>query len=468
MRILTVTATRGVAQAQSWLPIRFVTVADSKEGHAHRVPADALSAWAFWTPNTALFTWVIVADIDHGDGDFRAWGCPVKPSYVIHTSGGRVQAGWIIEGVSHGPLARPHPQRYLQAVTNAIRSSVGCDPEFTGDRCRNPVYDVAAAGGQVRWGHVEPRSLKALHRALRRGKAWCTAPPTPAAGAAIAARPPIGGFWGPWPEVIPVGERNCTLFHLARRAPRPAAAVHALAARCTEPLPANEVDRLARQAEKYSRRPGSGRVPEAARRGPEWARYVMQQTDLGRRGGQRRTDPQKAALAQGPAAAAIIRTAEATVRAAAIWADAQVHLAAGLSLRAAAAAVGVSPRTLRRYRDLGGASLEPIRYQARGAGSEPTPQSPAEPTEPAPKTAAAGEAQVSPRASDLRTDLDVAKPGFGAPGGRRTLLVSCTYRKMHRAILRSTEGPPACNPWVTGDSAESPPGWPPQESAEDP
>lgn len=318
-------------------------VSRTKQGAAQRAHRSQLETFRFWTPNTACFSWCIVADIDHGDGDLRALSCPATPSWVVmNPVNGHAQAGWVIHPVSHGPTSRIRPQQFLDAVASALSNAVGGDSSFSGVRSRNPFF----CGASVWWGDITPRDLGDLKAALVKAGVW--KPTNYGSGK--------GGRLGPesWPQVIGEGERDMTVFALARRAVDPETATYELAARCSPPLPPQQVEKLARQAAKYASRPSKGR-------GSSWDALSAAQAERARRswqdsdGAKRRpSSARREAMSKGRAAANVVRSAEASVRAAELAQRAAPMRAEGLSWRAISAQLGVSVMAVRRA--LGGVS----------------------------------------------------------------------------------------------------------------
>lgn len=322
--------------AESVTPAReWWRVARAKDTATVSARTLGLENWTYFVPNTNRLTWVIVADIDHADGDLRAWSCPAAPSWVIvNPQSGHAQAGWIIEPVSHGPRAREKPQQYLEAVESALRAEVGSDARFTAGRCRNPFYLAAS----VRWGHAQPRSLGTLKASLVEAGAWKPTNQLASTDSGSNAQPACAHA-----RAILRGERNVTVFEVARRAHNVEEAAHAANDLCSPPLPEAEIKHIVASIERYRARQGiptrsTQRVSDTHR---QW------QSERGRRGGSRHTPAQRAGLAQGTYAAAQVRRTEAMMRRQHIVDQAAPLLDQGHSQRAVAAELGIPESTLR-------------------------------------------------------------------------------------------------------------------------
>ena len=336
-------------------------VSRAKDGAAQHAHRSQLETFRFWTPNTSALTWCIVADIDHSDGELRALSCPVTPSWVVvNPVSGHAQAGWVIEPVSHGEQSRARPQQYLAAVASAITNTVGGDPSFARARCRNPFF----IGASTWWGNISPRPLGELKAALVAADKWRPTNYGTGEGGALGAES--------WPQTIAEGERDVTVFTLARRANDPETAVYELARRCSPPLPDSQVEKLARQAAKYKTRTPQRRGGS----GGSWEALSVAQAERGRRswrddhGAMRAPSQARAeAMSRGRAAANTVRAAEASMRAAELAERVAPLREKGQSWRAISADLGVSVRALRRA-------------VAGVAGQEPSGTSPINPTDP--------------------------------------------------------------------------------------
>lgn len=320
-----------------------VQVTDSKAGTPVYKPLSCLAHYEYWRPNDFLTTALIVVDIDIID----TWHLKalekindhpgLSPAYILwKNENGHGQIGWRIHHVSHGENSRPGPQSYLNAVKTALTSFFDGDPHFTNSRCWNPFFSGWGADhGDIMWMNPEPRHLGELHQALKEAGAWSTQPSRPGAIQRQAIRD-TAGYSG----------RNCYIFDLTRtRASGTAYDVaHALNQELANPLPSKEVDGIVGSIERYEAAHGLsgggfGGMSDEARE---------KLRELGRKGGSANTDKQKAAraqsLAKGPAAAAVIRSAEKVGRAA----QAKELRAAGYTRKQIAQKMGISESTVKR------------------------------------------------------------------------------------------------------------------------
>ena len=115
---------------------------------------------------------------------------------------------------------------------------------------------------------------------------------------------------------------------------------HALNQELANPLPSKEVDGIVGSIERYEAAHGLsgggfGGMSDEARE---------KLRELGRKGGSANTDAQKTARAKGPAAAAVVRSAEKVGRAA----QAKELRAAGYTRKQIAEKMGISESTVKR------------------------------------------------------------------------------------------------------------------------
>lgn len=299
MTSLAATAPPPSTRAPSFVPSYLLV--NEKTGMAKHKPARLLPRYRYWEPNAHQTLWLLVADLDHDDSLLRLFqavtdGAPM-PSYVIEKgSNGHAQAGWAIEHVSTGATSRRKPYDYAQAVRRALTAAVSGDPAFTNGRCWNPHWSGWAEAGRVMWGPTAPRSLGSLRAELEAAGLWQPAP---------ATRGPVRA-----PEAH---GRNVHVFDAARlrMGGTVADAAHAANDALAVPLRPAELAGIIRSIERWEartgRRGGAGTMSDEER---------ARQAERGRKGGKAGTTAQKAARARGPAAAAVVRNAEAVGRAA--------------------------------------------------------------------------------------------------------------------------------------------------------
>lgn len=286
-------------------------VSATKTNPSQACRPEFLADWEFFTPSRSVGG-LLVVDIDRPTGVLDAYGMippEIAPTWVVETPGG-AQAGWLIDPVDLRPAARDHPVRYARAVGGALRAAVGADPAvdpLTPARVRNPGY----RGAEIRTAEVPPvYRLGDLHDALRAAGRWAPPRMTPQ-DHARAAVDDAGG-------TIPPGERNVSVFDATRfaayRGDSAADAAARTAERCHPPLPASEVAGIVRSVERYMHRTGRTDGLGEPETTPQALRDTM--AEIGRAGGLRASDAQKAARARGPEAASVVRQTEAVGRAA--------------------------------------------------------------------------------------------------------------------------------------------------------
>lgn len=309
-----------------------VLLADEKDSPPQHKPLTSLSRFPYWHPNSHSTTWVLAVDLDHEDAILRIFeavqdGIPF-PSWILERQANHHgQAAWIIEHVSTGPTSRPHPIRYAAAVREALRQAVGGDPHFTNARMWNPWGWTAH--GEVTWGHTAPRSLGTLREQLTAAGLWTVPTRAPAPVAAPQA----------------VGGRNNAVFHGTRLRSGGTVADVAQQLNSSFPVPLSraELAGIVRSIEgweaRHGRRGRSQGMSDADRE---------KQRQRGAKGGSRRTPAQQAqaagALAAGPRAASVVRSAEAIGRVATI----RAYAAQGLTRRQIMAKTGLSEATVKR------------------------------------------------------------------------------------------------------------------------
>lgn len=289
-----------------------VRVATAKDEAPRYTSISSAHAYRFWQPNDHDTLCVLVVDIDRDDWTIPLWELvydhsELCPSWVIEkSSNNHGQIGWIIERVSLGENARHQPIRYAHAVRYALTRAVGGDENFSNARCWNPMWDGWSKGtGDVTWGIIEPRPLGTLYEALQRAGLWTTEK--------YNRRP------APLLDLAEAPGRNCYVFDAARlrNCGTVVDAAHAANDALDVPLSLNELNGIIRSIERWETVHGA----PWDRRGGYSVRNMSQeereqQRERGRRGGLANSEKQQAARAQGPQAAAIIRSAEAVGRAA--------------------------------------------------------------------------------------------------------------------------------------------------------
>lgn len=154
---------------------------------------------------------------------------------------------------------------------------------------------------------------------------------------------PSETVWGD----LAAGQRNETIFQTIRRAAYRGEDYEALAyelnSRCEPPLPLSEVAGIVRSVEKFMREkytPKSG--VQSREPMPEQVREFL--SEIGRKGGSRKTEAQRAALAKGSRAGNIVKSAQAVGRRAQI----QELKKAGYKQREVAEKMGLGIATVKR------------------------------------------------------------------------------------------------------------------------
>lgn len=315
-------------------------VAAEKDAAPKHKPLDRIYHYRFWHPNTHKTTWVLMIDLDTDD-----WLIPLSefiddhprliPSWVIEKAeNGHGQVGWIIDRVSHGPRSLRSPQEFARDVRRALTNAFEADPHFTNARCWNPFWEGwdTQQVGKVFWGHTTPRALGQLKEPLVDAGRWdptsrVSSTPSPKRTLATDEIPGARG-------------RNEWIFHTTRLRPHGTVAQVAqdLNDKLTDPLDVAELNGIIRSIEQYEasggRKPGSAMTAEDRKR----------QAQRGAQGGSRHTDKQLQQRATLTHAAAVVRSAEATGRAAMIvyWHE------QGLSRRQIAERMDVSESTVKR------------------------------------------------------------------------------------------------------------------------
>lgn len=287
----------------------------TKEQPLSKVLLSELVRFEFFQPSTQFCRFLVV-DIDHVFAVNYIEDLPVniRPHAIVLTTKG-VQAFWLIEGLPLTANAHQKPIRFAQDVGEMLRQACNGDPAvnpLTPSKCRNPLYEGAE---RFFLADRPPYALKALCEPLR---------------AFLATRQPIESTQAPnsrsravWGE-LSAGQRNETIFQTIRRAAYRGEDFETLAyelnSQCQPPLPVAEVAGIVRSVQKFmetrfnrseSRRGPGEPVPDAVRE------FMA---EIGRKGGARKTDAQKEALARGRVAGNAVKSAQAIGRRAQIQA----------------------------------------------------------------------------------------------------------------------------------------------------
>lgn len=298
-----------------------------------------LHRFEFYQPSPA-FCRALVIDIDHIFASSFVFDLPreIYPHAVVFTSDG-VQAFWLIEGVPLTGKAHQAPIRFARDVAELLRCACAGDPAVNAlspSKCRNPLYEGAEV---VYPADCPPYALKTLSGALR---AFLRASEPLGATEARSSRPePI---WGE----LEAGQRNETIFQTIRRIAYRGgdfeAQAYELNNQCNPPLPLSEVAGIIRSVEKFMREKYTAKTGVQGREHvPEQLREFM--AEIGRKGGNRKTEAQRAALAKGSRAGNVVKSAQASGRRAQI----QALKESGFKQREVARKMGLGIATVKRY-----------------------------------------------------------------------------------------------------------------------
>lgn len=304
-----------------------------------------LHKYEFYQPSSA-FCRALVIDIDHIFASSFVFDLPreIWPHAVVFTSQG-VQAFWLIEGVPLTEKAHRAPIRFAQDVAALLLRACAGDPAVNAlipSKCRNPLYE----GAEVIYpADCPPYALKTLSEALRvfLRASEGVSDSSPSWGGSKASEARLETVWGELEE----GQRNETIFQTIRRTAYRGgdfeAQAYALNAQCNPPLPLSEVAGIVRSVEKFMR---EKYTPKTGAQGsepvPEAVREFM--AEIGRKGGNRKTEAQRVALAKGANASKVVRSAQAIGRRAQI----QSLKDAGYKQREVAEKMGISIETVKR------------------------------------------------------------------------------------------------------------------------
>lgn len=318
----------------------FFYCSPTKETPLREVPLEFLGKYEFYQPSRA-FCRALVIDIDHIFALSYINDLPetALPHAVVLTDKG-LQAFWLIEGLPVvGHKARPKPISFAQDVAELLYQV--CKGDRAVDalvpfKCRNPLYEGADV---LFMANCPPYGLRSLSEALR-AFLRTSEPATSPQGRKRSSV----AVWGE----LETGQRNETIFHTVRQAAYRGEDFETLAyelnAQCSQPLPASEVAGIVRSIEKFMR---TRYKPTEARRKskepvPEAVREFM--AEIGRKGGSRRSESQKATMERARLAGNTVRSAQAIGRRAQI----QALKEAGLTQAKIAEQLGVNIKTVKR------------------------------------------------------------------------------------------------------------------------
>lgn len=318
---------------------RIFLCSDTKSDPLSKTLRADLEKHEFYQPSRS-FCRVLVIDIDHIFAANYVFDLPaeIQPHALVFTSQG-VQAFWLIEGVPLTSNARVAPIEFARDVAELLRQVCQGDSAvnpLTPSKCRNPLFEDADV---VFPANCPPYALKALSEPLRAFLA-AQQPQEP-----TQSRPPCPTpVWGD----LEAGQRNETIFQTIRRAAYRGQDYEALAyelnEQCSPPLVLSEVAGIVRSVEKFMREKYTSKTGTQGREpAPEPLREFM--AEIGRKGGSRKTEAQRAALAKGSRAGNAVKSAKAVGRRAQI----QALKEAGYKQREVAEKMNVSLRTVKGY-----------------------------------------------------------------------------------------------------------------------
>lgn len=317
---------------------KYFYCSSTKQEPLSKVFVSDLSRFEFFQP-TGSFCRFLLVDIDHIFAIHYITDLPreIQPHAVVFTTKG-VQAFWLIEGVFMGKNARPAPIEFAQDVAELLRQACNGDQAvnaLTPSKCRNPLFE----GADVFFpADCPPYALKALVKPLRaflRAQESLSQP--------IRPKSPTPIIWGE----LESGQRNETIFQTARRAAYRGEDYEALAyelnTQCNPPLPLSEVAGIVRSIEKFMREKYTPKTAAESREPmPEQVREFL--SEIGRKGGNRKTEAQTQALARGRVAGNVVKSAQAIGRKAQI----QALKEAGYKQREVAEKMGLGIATVKR------------------------------------------------------------------------------------------------------------------------
>lgn len=311
----------------------------TKEQPLSKVLVSELARFEFFQPSTQFCRFLVV-DIDHVFAVNYIEDLPVniRPHAIVLTTKG-VQAFWLIEGLPLTANAHQKPIRFAQDVGEMLRQACNGDSAvdpLTPSKCRNPLFEDAE---RFFLADCPPYALKSLSAPLR---------------AFLATRQPLESIQAPetrsravWGE-LSAGQRNETIFQTIRRAAYRREDFEALAyelnSQCQPPLPVAEVAGIVRSVQKFMETRFTPSEPRTApgKPVPDAVREFM--AEIGRKGGNRKTEAQAEALARGRVAGNAVKSAQAIGRRAQI----QALKERGYNNTQIAQKMGISRRTVIR------------------------------------------------------------------------------------------------------------------------
>lgn len=239
----------GTRWEQLWLPVWPLASDDLRAG-IYRMARGSAMQRRYIEANPQAVSNLLVTDIDHPDAKLRAlWerSAWLPNAVVENPENGHAHAVWALrEPVTRTEYARRKPLAFAAAVTEGLRRSVDGDAGYSGLITKNPAH----LSWEASWQSDHLYSLSELEEHLT--------------GAGFMPPP----SWRRTRRREPVGlGRNCTLFETARTwayreirkhwgdpaglADSINGEAHVLNGGFTEPLPAQEVDQIARSIHKW-------------------------------------------------------------------------------------------------------------------------------------------------------------------------------------------------------------------------
>ncbi|QOW64813.1 primase C-terminal domain-containing protein [Rothia terrae] len=281
----------------------------TKEQPLSKVLVSELARFEFFQPSTQFCRFLVV-DIDHVFAVNYIYDLPVniRPHAIVLTTKG-VQAFWLIEGLPLTANAHQKPIRFAQDVGEMLRQACNGDPAvnpLTPSKCRNPLFEGAE---RFFLADCPPYALKSLCEPLR---AFLATQQPSESTQILQSR--SRAVWGE----LSAGQRNETIFQTIRRAAYRGEDFETLAyelnSQCQPPLPVAEVAGIVRSVQKFmeTRFTPSETRNTSGEPVPDAVREFM--AEIGRKGGSRKTEKQKAVLVKATNASRVVRSAQAVGR----------------------------------------------------------------------------------------------------------------------------------------------------------